>query len=380
MIAQADFNFLSELYADDAPNACLLPEYPSSNSTETRYQNRQKYIIHDPFPPPPGELLKVLGPHHLMFGWGNSLPVTSQVKPSPALIDHWARTLGDEARPTWNAFDADRKYITLFPHESLSVNQQVVEPAANYAIHSKEVIEKIDCQQADVLPDVQPPCVVKLSHGYAGLGNFFVNSDEDEAATREQLAEQWPDAKLVVNSVIENINGDFGVQFYLRKTGEIVWLGFTEQNFDENTRWCGGTFTASLQNEMLPHFEPFIQATAKCLHGVGYFGVVGIDLLRDTSGEFYLVDVNPRLTGISPFLIASRIFAREGQGTGIYRASCRFAGSQETLISTAEAITDAKVVVLSAFEDDVATVCHLSATAKSLDVCHDVLDRLVAGT
>ena len=59
--------FLSELYAQDAPDAVLLAEYPSSNSDETQFQNRSKYIIYDPFPPPTRALLKVLGPHHLMW-------------------------------------------------------------------------------------------------------------------------------------------------------------------------------------------------------------------------------------------------------------------------------------------------------------------------
>jgi hypothetical protein len=376
MITQTNFDYLSDLYAIDAPEAWLLAEYPSSNSTETRFQNRDKYIIHDPFPPPRPELMQVLGPHHLMFGWGNHIPVTSQVEPPATLLDHWQHVFGKDIRPAWNPFDENRDYITLFPHESIPATRQVVHPNTNYAVHSKEVIEQIDCPQADVLPEVQPPCVVKLSHGYAGLGNFFVHNEDDEANMRQQLTEQWPSAKLVVNSLIENINGDFGVQFYLRKSGEIVWLGFTEQNFDDNTRWCGGTFTAALQSEMLPHFEPFIEAAAAYLHTVGYFGVVGIDLLRDASNRFYLVDVNPRLTGISPFLIASRIFARDGIANGIYKASCRFKGSLSELIDTASAIQDARVIVLSAFEDNKETLCHLSASSDSLERSLETLDKL----
>ena len=378
MITKAGFNFLSELYAADAPDAWLLPEYPSSNSDETRFQNRDRFIIHDPFPPPPRELLQVLGPHHLMCGWGSQLAATSQVQPPAALIDHWERVLGKDVRPVWKPFDESREYITLFPHESLNANQQVVDPEVNYAIHSKEVIEKIDCQQADVLPEVKPPCVAKLSHGYAGLGNFFINSNDDAIAMRQKLDEQWPSAKLVVNSLIENINGDFGVQFYLRKSGEIVWLGFTEQKFDKNRRWCGGTFTASMLDEMLPHFEPFIEAAGAYLHSVGYFGVVGIDLLRDTSNQFYLVDVNPRLTGISPFLIASRIFARDGHTNGIYRASCRFDVSPDELIAKAEQTTDAKLLVLSAVQNSSSgqTIAHVSASSTSIDTSVELLGSL----
>lgn len=377
MISDYDFDFLSELYALDAPDAWLLAEYPSSNSNQTRFQNPVKYIIHDPFPPPRRELLKVLGPHHLMCCWGNQLSATSEVEPPPMLLDHWARVFGDEARPDWQSFDDDASYITAFPHESIPAAQQVVDPDTNYSIHSKEVIEKIDCPQADVLPEVRSPCVVKLSHGYAGLGNFFVRNEHDEALMRKQLAEQWPDARLVVNSVIEDITGDFGVQFYLRRSGEIVWLGFTEQNFDANARWCGGIFTASLEDQMRPYFRPFIEAAGTYLHSVGYFGVVGIDILRDMADRLYLVDVNPRLTGISPFLMASRLFVRQGTTTGIYRASCRFAGPLEELIVAAESRTDARVVVLSAFEDGDECVCHLSVSSDSPHKNEAVFDSLV---
>ncbi len=379
MISDAEFDFLSQLYAIDAPDAWLLAEYPSSNSLETRFRNARKYIIHDPFPPPRRELLKVLGPHHLMCGWGNQIPVSSEVQPPTALVEHWGRVLGSNAEPTWNSYSETARYITLFPHESIPQGQQVVDPETNYAIHSKEVIEKINCPQADVLDEVKPPCVVKLSHGYAGLGNFFIDDDADEAVMRKQVSEQWPSAKLVVNSLIENIDGDFGVQFYLRRSGEIVWLGFTEQNFDEDSRWCGGTFTASHQDAMLPHFRPFIEATGSHLHSVGYFGVVGIDLLRDTSNRLYLVDVNPRLTGISPFLVASRIFAREGQGEGVYRASCRFPGSMDDLIRIAERESDARVLVLSGFEDGGQTVCHLSVSCDSVGRSANILRELCPG-
>lgn len=375
-----EIRFLSQLYAADAPSAALLAEYPSSNSDEATFQNRSKYIIHDPFPPPPVELLKQLGPHHLMYGWGRSLPVTSDVTPPKELLAHWERTLGCDGCPVWQPLDSHSSYITLFPHESIPADRQVVDPEVNYEIHSKEVIEQIQCAQADVLQSVVPPCIVKLSHGYAGLGNFHISSAADETAMRQQLAEHWPEAKLVVNSVIQNIVGDFGVQFYLKRDGEAVWLGFTEQQFNDQLKWCGGSYSADLQNEMFDQFCEMIEPVAEYLHGVGYFGVVGIDLLEDSTGHLFLVDVNPRLTGISPFLMASRIFADDGLHHGIYRASCLFSGSMKQLFEAAETMKDARVVVLSAVEkaDGQATICHLSANAESNELCHKALDSLTA--
>ena len=241
-----NLRFLSELYVTDSPESCLLTEYPSSNSDETRFQNNTSFIIHDPFPPPKRELLKCLGPHHLMCGWGNHLPVTSEVPPPDLLLNHWERIFGSGGIPIWTEFNPSDRFITLFPHQSLTVEQQVIDPATNYELHSKEVIEKIECSQAEVLDSVKPPCIVKLSHGYAGLGNFMIHSSDDEKAMRDQLTKHWPDSALVINSVIENVVGDYGVQFYLCHDGSVVWLGLTEQHFNESKRWCGGSFTLSL--------------------------------------------------------------------------------------------------------------------------------------
>lgn len=375
-----EVRFLSQLYVADAPSAALLAEYPSSNSDEATFQNRSKYIIHDPFPPPPVELLKQLGPHHLMYGWGRTLPVTSDVAPPKELLVHWERTLGSEACPVWQPLDSHSNYITLFPHESIAADRQVVDPVVNYEIHSKEVIEHIQCAQADILSSVIPPCIVKLSHGYAGLGNFHINSAADETAMRRELANHWPTAKLIINSVIENIVGDFGLQFYLNRDGDAVWLGFTQQQFNDQLKWCGGSYSADLQKEMFDQFCEMIEPAANYLHSVGYFGVVGIDLLKDTAGRLFLVDVNPRLTGISPFLMASRIFAEDGLLHGVYRASCLFSGSMKQLFEAAENVEGAQVVVLSAVEKagGHTTSCHLSANAESNQRCHEALDLLTA--
>lgn len=389
-----DVPFLSELYAQDAPDAVLLAEYPSSNSDETQLQNRSKYLIHDPLPPPSRALLKVLGPHHLMCGWGRYLPVASEIPPPPELIAHWLRHFGNAGCPIWQPLSlvassetseasvVRPQYITLFPHEALSPQQQCVDPDVNYELHSKKVIEHIDCSQATVLDSITPPCIVKLSHGYAGLGNFIVRNQADLTQLKQQRQSRWTAAQCVVTEVIENITGDFGVQFYLGKDASLVWLGLTQQHFDAHLRWCGGTFSANLQHELFDSLCDIVEPVGEYLHGRGYFGLVGVDILRDSGGRIYLVDVNPRLTGITPFVMASRIFTQQdGLPEGVYQASRRFAGTVEQLINAAEKVQDAKVIVQSVFEQtssaaEVATTCHISVSSHSQERNQEVLNEL----
>ena len=372
--------WVSELYGQDAPDSVLLAEYPSSNSDQTRFRNDSEFIIHDPYPPPRPELLKCLGPHHLMFGWGNQLAVTSQVEPPERLLQHWSELLGPKAIPIWRDFDSlppGQDFVVLFPHQTLAPNQQLIEPVVNYQLHSKKVIERIDCSQAKILETPQFPCIAKLTHGYAGLGNFVLENEQSLQAMNSEVSSHWPGCELVFNAIIENIRGDYGVQFYLRRDGAVVWLGFTEQKFDVDGRWCGGWFSSIKQHQLVPKVEDIVLASAKYLSSQGYFGVVGIDILEDSDDRHYLVDVNPRLTGVTPFLMASRQFAEEGFQAGIYRASCRYQGTLNDLLGFAESISNAKLAVLSAYEDRLVqeTICHLSVSASDHQECIAIFDR-----
>ena len=373
------FKYLSELYVKDAPDAVLMTEYPSSNSSETRFQNKTKYIIHDPFPPPPAGLLKTLGPHHLMYGWGNEIPVTSQLEPPAALIAHWRDLFGEQGVPEWQAIRDDKTYITSFPFETLAADQQVIDPATLYHLHAKQAIADIPCSQAEVYEDVRFPCILKLSHGYAGLGNFFVRDQADLEKAQVQIRTQWPDAPLVINQLLTDIVGDYGVQFYLNKQGEMTWLGFTQQVFNEAGRWTGGVFNANIQDELYEAFLDIAKPVAGYLHAKGYFGVVGIDILQDKDDNFYLVDLNPRLTGITPFLIVSRNLIAEGYNHGIYAASVELDGDLTDVIRMTEGIESARVAILSAYQasNSSITKCHISISGKTHEACEAVLSELL---
>lgn len=372
----SQFRFLSELYKADEPAAVLLTEYPSSNSDETQFRNTEEFIIHDPFPPPERALLKILGPHHLMFCWGNNIPVCSEISPHEELFSHWRRSFGDDCVPKWKGYDAEDKYITLFPYESLSDSQNVIDQKTLYDLHSKAELEKIDCVQAKVLSQISAPCILKLSHGYAGLGNFFINDEQDEIEAKNYIDQHWPGAKIVINEIIEDIIGDFGVQFYLAKDGSFVCMGFTNQLFNENKRWVGGRFSLGIQDELYSKFMPIVKSVAKHLSQNGYFGVVGVDILQNKNDEFFLVDINPRLTGITPFLIASRLLIHRGYEEGLYAASILFKGDLKALIRKAESIEKSKVFVLSAYEDKQSNItkCHLSIHSESQEECSNILN------
>ena len=375
-------DFLSMCYAQDVMDCTLLCEYPSSNSDQTPLRNSEDFIIHDPFPPPNPSLLKTLGPHHLMFGWGNAVPVASQIAPPDDLVRHWEAILGLGAKPDWREFkidDRDSNYLVLFPHESVEAKQQAIDPYVNYQLHSKKVIECIDCPQPNVLKEIEFPCIAKLSHGYAGLGNYMIRSPEDDYAMRTELNSRWKGAELVITKIVDSIVGDYGVQYYLTKGGHVKWIGYTEQNFDANQRWCGGRYDAQQQYSMAQVFKPFIEASSRYLHENSYFGVVGIDVLKDQHENFFLVDLNPRLTGITPFVMGAKKLEREhGFTKGLYSASCTFSGEPTELFDFVEQIEESRVAVLSYYEDrdECVTLCHLGFYSNSDEANVKALRRI----
>ena len=375
----SQFEYLSELYAQDAPATCLLTEYPSSNNPDARFRNTDKYIIHDPYPPPAQSLLKILGPHHLMCCWGNHLPVTSEMRPPQALLDHWQNFFGPPAYPRWQIFSKSQRYTTLFPHQSLPADQQEIDPARLYALHSKEAIGEIDCPQAAILEDVEIPCVIKLSHGYAGLGNFFIHSTKDRDKADAYIARHWPEARTVTTSLIKDVIGDYGLQFYLTRDGSVHLLGLTQQVFDGDGKWSGGIFSLNVQDTKLAQFACITEPVAKYLSRQGYYGLVGIDILETRGGDNYLVDLNPRLTGVTPFLLAARQLTKAGYTHGIYKPSLIYTGSLKHLLERAsQNKAQSRLLILSAYEDQDTnkTICHISAHARSLAECQRQLAAL----
>ena len=53
-------------------------------------------------------------------------------------------------------------------------------------------------------------------------------------------------------------------------------------------------------------YERLVRATTEpvsaALHARGFFGVFGVDVLVDSSGRQYVVDINPRVLGSTPLV------------------------------------------------------------------------------
>lgn len=67
---------------------------------------------------------------------------------------------------------------------------------------------------------------------------------------------------------------------------------------------------------------PFVEEVVRYCRAVNFWGFCGVDVLFDSQGNGYLVDINPRVTGSCPALMALRQLKEKHDFTvGLFRRS-----------------------------------------------------------
>ena len=366
---------LSEYFVNDLPEGALLPEYPSTSNPKASFVNRVQYRIHESIPIPEENFLKTLGPHHIISAWGDALPVTIGIEPSKALQDHWQESLGMSVRFT--PLEAHRRYVTLFPHEQLTPAMHCVDPDVHYELLSKALIPKIDCPQPKTVKPHDCPYVMKISHGYSGYGNFFIHSLDDHLAAEAGIERYWPGVECFYTEIVTPITGDYCTQFYVDRSGGIQWIGVTQQTFNRKGYWAGAKIQGTQQETLRQLLLPAVKPIADYLHKHGYFGVVGVDVLKDDTGQLYVIDINARINGSTPFLIMYRSLQLQGFAFGGYYPSLTFRGSVTELLQTFPEESSLKMVVLSTMDAPQykGIQCHIGLFGDSEVSCEAFLQK-----
>lgn len=376
----SEFKFISDLYQRDAADAVFLADQPSTKNDAVKFKNIHKYILHEPIPVPEKPLLS-LYPLHFICGWGNRIGISSDFVLSEILMNHWATLLGDESFHKVLEFDEKKNYITLFPIESLPPEKQVIHPDIYYHLHSKEVISEIDCGQAKAVAETDYPFILKLSHSYAGIGNFYIRNEAEFEDTVNYIESNWPNSKYIINEMISDIVNDYHAQFYLDRAGAVTWIGCIRPQFDSDKHWTGGLFSYDEQQMLYEMAREIVHPVANFLHKKGYFGIVGIDVLQDSNKNQYLVDLNPRLNSSTPTLIASRQFLKKNFSAAIYKSRIELKGSLAEIVSKSTSSVDGIILIQAAVENPNRgiTNCELSIHGKTHEVCKKILNDLLAG-
>lgn len=117
---------------------------------------------------------------------------------------------------------------------------------------------------------------------------------------------------------------------------------------------------------------------------LNFWGFLGIDVLFNTAGRGYLVDINPRVTGSSPALITLNILKKTyGFTCGLFRRTgdINFYGPSEQLLEKANAYNvehegTSRVVIHSFYEAIRGTHVRMNIGVYGMDMeeCKVVLN------
>jgi len=300
----------------------MLFEGPSSSATDASFHNASKYRFHD-WPPPKSSRSKgVLGPNRYATMNGASLPVFLRDGAPPAgLLDHWQSVIPDFVAPTFvNKIDTNENTVYAYlPVEQLK--HHVNDPDTHFHLAGKDAIHLMTQKTTKILPDTRTkrPCVVKTTHSMGSKGIFIINDDDDEREFEQFLIEAGNPSYVVVDFV--DISRNVACHFFMHPNGSIVWFGSNENHREPDGKFSTDSYLMMEHQETLKEMQlPFVEEVVRYCRAMNFWGFCGIDVLFDSSGAGYLVDINPRVTGSCPALMTlAKLCEKYGFDVGIFR-------------------------------------------------------------
>lgn len=170
------------------------------------------------------------------------------------------------------------------------------------------VLAKVESYAAlrKVAKALGPDLVVQLPYGDSGNTTFFISTEADFRPYARQIASQ-PLVKIMRRIHCRQVT----IEGCVTRHGILVGPLMTELiGFEELTPyrggWCGneifaGTSSPALPTEIRQQAQQATLAIGEQLKREGYWGYFGLDFLLDQeSGELYLGEMNPRITGATP--------------------------------------------------------------------------------
>jgi hypothetical protein len=303
----------------------------------------------------------------------------------PGLKEHWAATVPGIKMPKFvnKIVENDLVYAYL-PVEK--IKNHVNDPDTHYHLAGKDAIHLMTQKTTRLLPDTRTsrPCVVKTTHSMGSKGIFIIRNDEDEKEFETFLTESGNPTFVVTDFV--DIQRNVACHFFMHPDGEqITWFGS-----NENKRIEDGSFSLDSYLEMKDQLQlkrmqlPFVEEVVQYCKSLGFWGFCGVDVLFDSMGSGYLVDINPRVTGSCPALMTLSIFKKVyGFEVCLFRRSgdINYYGSSVKLIEEVTAYNKenegkSRIVIHSMFESkEDLTRLNIGVYGNDMEECKTVLNR-----
>jgi len=368
----------------------MLFESPSSSATDSSFHNASKYRFHD-WPPPKSSKSKgILGPNRYASMNGTSYPVfLREGAPPPGLLEHWASVIPDFVTPRFvDKIETNENTVYAYlPVEQLKYH--VNDPDTHFHLAGKDAIHLMTQKTTKLLPDTRTkrPCVVKTTHSMGSKGIFIISDDEDEREFEQFLDDAGHPSYVVVDFV--DISRNVACHFFMHPNGSIVWFGSNENHREPDGKFSSDSYLLMEHQETLKEMQlPFVEEVVRYCRAMNFWGFCGIDVLFDSSGAGYLVDINPRVTGSCPALMTLHKFKMAyGFDVGLFRRSgdINYFGSSSQLLEEVAQYNEqhkgeSSIVIHSMFESEKdgvktgITRINIGVYGKNLGECKAVLN------
>ena len=368
---------------DESSEVVMLFESPSSSRADSTFFNCQVYKFHD-YPPCSSLTKAVLGPCRYALMNGSSYPAfLANGAPPSGLMEHWEATVPGFVRPRFvsEITESTRAYAYL-PCES--IQNHVNDPHVHYHMAGKDALHLMTKKTPKMLnsTSIQRPCIAKTTHSMGSKGIFVIRNDDDEAQFKAFLEESGHPT-FVVTEFIE-IERNVACHFFIHPNGEVTFFGSNENHREEDGRFSLDSYLLQADQDYLREIQlPYVKDVAAYCHSLGFWGFCGVDVLFDSSGQGYLVDVNPRVTGSCPSLmVATLLKDKYGFEVGLFRRSGKinYKGSTQQLFDEVAAYNEmnqgkSQVVIFSAMQVEELTKINIGVYGNSLEECRTVLNH-----
>ena len=283
--------------------------------------------------------------------------------------------------PCRNAYSPKSDLIELYSHSpnSSSCCHTCISYRGTFAIPSACTGPRIAwlrtqiAQTLSLISDHPIPLVVKTQQSFGGGGTYFVSSPSDLELLSNTLekvvlpklysqvnagnAPQMP-ATLIISKMIMDPVGNWGLTFFVTRSGELIFLAATRQVVNESQLWIGSYITYPAQDGLRLKFNPIMQQIGNWLHRYGYYGPCGTDILEITAQEgnespdLKIVDLNVRICGSHVLgLMRGHFSERRGLQEGSIFSIMVKMEREEIMARFADEFRKGKIVVVSWYED-----------------------------
>ncbi|KAA6415437.1 MAG: hypothetical protein FRX48_00152 [Lasallia pustulata] len=234
------------------------------------------------------------------------------------------------------------------------------------------------------------PFVFKNQQTFGGGGTFLVSSQEDRIKLNHKLSTHvlpkllsqvtpanahLQPATLLLTSLVANPIGDYGLTFFVTRTGECVFISLSEQKLDSSKAWIGSKISYLAQDALQLRFDKIMRDIGAWLHRHNYYGPVGADILETapidgekSSDNFHIVDLNVRTSGS---LVLGLLRGHFSKRRGLHEASSFSVTMkmkrEEFVERLAEDLEEGRVVVISWYEDGASGLSYANVVVGAED-------------